>query len=124
MRNTTVLLLLAASLGSGCSEKPPEKPLTDLLSALKAKDEAARIVAAEKLGERGPTETGQAVEALMDTLTDRSPYVRRAAAKALGHIGSEARAAVPILRTALEDADDGVRLAAEQALKDIDRRHR
>ena len=60
----------------------------------------------------------------MDVLKDRSPYVRRAAAKALGQIGSEARAAVPALRTALQDADAGVRLSAEQALKDIDRRHR
>jgi HEAT repeat protein len=124
MRNQTVLLVIAGLLSTGCSQKPPEKPLADLIGALKAKDEAARMMAAEQLGERAPTETGQAVEALMEALKDRSPYVRRAAAKALEQIGPEARAAVPALRNTLKDPDEGVRLASEKALKEIDRRRR
>jgi HEAT repeat protein len=118
----TALLLSVVLLSTACSQKPPEKPLVDLVGALKANDEAARIMAAEALGERGPTETGQAVQALTEALKDRSPNVRRAAVKALGQIGAEARSAIPALQKSLKDPDDGVRLSAEKALQEIGRK--
>jgi HEAT repeat protein len=70
---------------------------------------------------------GVAVPALIDVLEGKSrrqpepaaSALRKQAAAALGDIGAEARKAVPSLRKALEDADEGVRTEASLALKKI-----
>jgi len=48
--------------------------------------------------------------------TDKAWDVREWAAKALGDLGTAAKAGAPALRTALDDPDDRVRAAAERAL--------
>jgi HEAT repeat protein len=60
---------------------------------------------------------GRLIERLADEDDDRC----REAAKALGDLGPEARAAVPYLRAVLEDDDPRVRLPAATALWKIDR---
>ncbi|SRR5216683_1041558 len=118
LRQLPVLLALLL-LSAGCSHKKEERSLADLLRALKANDEAVRIMAAEELGEQGLTEPGQAVPALRDALKDQSANVRQVAVKALAKIGPEARSAAHALKKALTDSDVGVRLAAAEALKAV-----
>ncbi|MFN1208730.1 HEAT repeat domain-containing protein, partial [Enterococcus lactis] len=50
---------------------------------------------------------------------DKSPTTRKAAAVALGDIGADARGAVPALRAALRDEDNGVRWSVAEALGHI-----
>ena len=47
-------------------------------------------------------------------------YVRRDAAKALGHFGADAKPAVPALQALLHDKEPSVRKAAAETLKKID----
>jgi HEAT repeat protein len=60
------------------------------------KKESRRGMACEALGLLGPAAVG-AVPGLMKAASDRDPYLRRAATKALGQIGSESEAAIPLL---------------------------
>jgi len=62
---------------------------------------------------------GADVPALVKQLRGDDPEARRAAAKALGEAGPEAKAAVPALAAALKDPDLYVRRFAAQALGDI-----
>jgi HEAT repeat protein len=105
--------------------------LSDNLDWLSPREYAARA-----LGEIGP-EAGEAVPALTRVLTESDAaaeakpastrerwrgyhaQMRAAAAEALGKIGPEAKEAVPVLREALEDKDEGVRQAAAEALQRI-----
>jgi HEAT repeat protein len=52
-------------------------------------------------------------------LKNQNTYVRRRAADALGHIGSEASSAVPALTEALKDRHSEVRASAASALEKI-----
>jgi HEAT repeat protein len=113
-----LVAFVVLSLGCG-SQGKPATPIADLLQALKSDNEAARIVAAEDLGEPSQADVKQAVSALTEAVKDKSPYVRAAAIRSLAKIGPEARPAVPAIQKALKDPDDGVRLAAEKALKEI-----
>ena len=56
---------------------------------------------------------------LSEGLRHAEPAVRSGAATALGALGPSARAAVPLLRSALDDPDPGVREAAARALARI-----
>jgi HEAT repeat protein len=69
----------------------------------------------EALSWMGP----DAVSALIAALKDRSPAVRRAAARALGNIGVQAQRARLALETAASDPQDEVREAAAKALQRI-----
>ena len=60
------------------------------------------------------------VNSLIEKLKDPDEEVRQNAAKALGEIGPEAKAAIPALREALKDDYKAVRKAAEDALKEIE----
>jgi HEAT repeat protein len=124
MNRQTVLWKIAVlvalfHLSVGCGQNKEQRSMADLVNALKANDEAARIVAAELLGEQGQMQPDQAVPALAEALKDSSANVRVTAVKALAQIGPEARSAVPALKKALTDSDQGVRLASENALKAI-----
>src|SRR5260370_36396051 len=94
LRQLPVLLALLL-LSAGCSHKKEERSLADLLRALKANDEAVRIIAAEDFGEQSLTEPGQAAPALRDALQDQSVNVRQVAGKALDKIRPEALSATP-----------------------------
>jgi HEAT repeat protein len=77
----------------------------------------ARESAAEALGRIGPKAAKTAVPALIKAAQDdKWPKVRRASLSALGEMGPSARAAVPVLRAALEDPDGFISLAARNAL--------
>jgi HEAT repeat protein len=124
MNRQTVLWKIAVLvvfffLSVGCGHNKEQRSIADLVLALKANDEAARIVAAEVLGEQGRAQPDQAVPALAEALKDSSANVRLTAVKALAQIGPEARSAVPALKKALTDSDQGVRLAAADALQAI-----
>jgi HEAT repeat protein len=102
---------------AGCGGKP-KKPVPDLIQQLKGPDEAVRIRAADSLA--SPPPSGDAIPALEQALKeDRSPYVRKAAAQALGAAGPAAQSAVASLEKAQADPDEGVRLAAKAALEKI-----
>jgi len=57
-----------------------------------------------------------AIEKRIEELKSDDSYVRFCAADALGRMGPEAEAAVPVLASALKDQDTGVRAAAAEAL--------
>ena len=63
-------------------------------------------------GYRGKTSIPQ----LIDCCKDKMPQVRWTAAVVLGNIGPDAKAAVPTLRTMLQDSDNNVRAQAQNAL--------
>lgn len=56
---------------------------------------------------------------LIQALRDRDKWVRLAAARALGEIGTEAKEAVPALIKAVGDEEEWVRFAAARALWEI-----
>ncbi len=59
------------------------------------------------------------IAALKYALKDSSPAVRRAAARALGDLGSAAQSAISALETAASDPQEDVRTAAGKALRSI-----
>jgi hypothetical protein len=61
----------------------------------------------------------RAVAPIQELLRDKGPYIRRAAASALGGFGPQARPAEAALKKLLEDEDAEVRTAAAEALKKI-----
>ena len=56
---------------------------------------------------------------LITALKDKNAAVRAAAATSLGQLGTEAKEAVPALRTAQDDKDRGVSRAARMAIRTI-----
>jgi HEAT repeat protein len=92
---------------------PRARPaLARLLDRLRRSDAATTA-----LVEMGPP----SIPGLTEALQDRSPVVRRRAAKALRWMGPSARSAVPVLVDRLRDPDAGARAEAILALGEIDR---
>ena len=56
---------------------------------------------------------------LIAALKDKSPEVRRAAARGLGNLGGDARSALPALEAAVSDPDETVRDAGFKARRKI-----
>jgi HEAT repeat protein len=83
--------------------------------ALKDKDPEARRLVIEALSWMGPI----AVPALIAALKDESPPVRQSAARALGNVGDQAKAALAALEAAASDPQEEVRTAAAKALQQI-----
>jgi HEAT repeat protein len=85
-----------------------KRSLAQLLDALKDPKVATRVEATEAIGQLGKaayTATPALSKALAD---DKDPFVRRAAAVALGEIGPQAKAAVPNLLAALDSHYENV----------------
>jgi hypothetical protein len=59
------------------------------------------------------------VDGFAKALKSKNPAVRKQAAIALGELGAKAKTAVPALRQALLDADEGVQAAAADALDKV-----
>lgn len=59
------------------------------------------------------------VSSLVKTLKDKDPNMRYWAAESLGHLGAEARPAVPNLIEALKDENKMVRMGAAYAIAEI-----
>jgi len=102
--------------------KSPEARSWDVLQqGLAEKSIHDRLMAVTALGNIGPNP--QAIKLAEAGLSDSEPEIRQAAATALGTM--KARAAIPRLRTALDDPTPQVGLAAAEALWRIgDRRVR
>ena len=81
--------------------------------ALDDPDEDARSTVVEAMGWMGP----DGVKPLVNALGDKSPAVRRAAARALGQLGAAARSAEPSLVEVVNDPNELVRKAAATALQ-------
>jgi hypothetical protein len=90
-----------------------------LLNSLHAPDARLRRTAAEALAALAKRPDQAVVRELTGALTDAAPAVREQAALTLMQFGPAAQAAVPVLRHAFQDADDGVRAAAAGALARI-----
>jgi HEAT repeat protein len=107
------LLILAFSVGSAARA---DEDVSSLIGQLRSGDEAARVVAAQRLASFGP-KARDAVEGLMAALDD-TPKVRLAAVQALGRIGPDAAPAARVLAgTLVNDAVD--RQIIARAMADI-----
>ncbi|MBI5576671.1 MAG: HEAT repeat domain-containing protein [Deltaproteobacteria bacterium] len=87
-----------------------------IVSALRHDSPEVRAGAADVLGDVG--DSGSVVH-LMRSLSDSDPRVRSAAASALGRI-KDPRAVGPLAKLSQDDADDGVRNSAKDALEWMD----
>ncbi len=98
-----------------------DRPASYWGRALRDREPAARTNAMKELADGG----AEAVPVLVALLPEgragnEDASARTAAVEALGEIGPAARDAVPALKKALYDADDGVRREAADALKRIE----
>ena len=84
-------------------------------NALQTPDAEARRMVIEALSWMGR----DAAPALIAALQDTRPAVRRAAARALGNLGTDAQSARSALETAASDPQEDVRTAAAKALRRI-----
>jgi HEAT repeat protein len=96
--------------------KPSVLPLSDLLGM---KGEALHIRVLDILGKLGPT-SRPSLPALIRTLRDDAPSVRRSAVEVIGRIGEGAREAVPSLLEMLKDEVPYVARSAVSAAAGID----
>ena len=94
----------------------PDARLQQLIRRLKSADDAKRIHAGLLLGQMGARE---AVPTLLELLHEQSVPNRKLAAWTLGNIGQGAVEAIPALRLAVQDTDEGVRKMAREALEKI-----
>jgi HEAT repeat protein len=120
------------ALGCGRSEPTPSAqstpdpdnpiiagvPLRSLLIELKGPDPERRRSAAMSLGKAPAI---HAVTPLIEALKDQDAKVRKAAARSLGVIGPEAKAAMVPLISALRDSNDEVKAAAAAAVREFGR---
>lgn len=102
-------LLRSSLLRSGSS-------LIPLLSSSLGRVGPKGATALDWIQERQATPSKEAIEALVDCLSDRDGRVRTAAGWALGQMGPNARAARPALTILLQDPEERVRSSAAQAL--------
>lgn len=118
MRN---ILRIVALCGLGVSTTAAfaaQPTLHDLIAAVNASDQPARLVALDSLGLMGP-KAAAAVPTIAAALKDSSAAVRAHAAQALGAIGAAAKPAVPELAVLIADPDRVVRREAIEAIARI-----
>ncbi len=101
-RVLTVGCCLVGLFAAQCEAQAPAQSFEELLSALEASSEEARVEAAAKLAELGK-DARAAAPALIKTLGDPSPDARSVAAIALGQIGSDDEAIIAALLILLDD---------------------
>ncbi len=106
---------LAAAFALLKIDPQSDAPHAVLIEAMR-QGEGGTIVAIGKLGDRATW----AVPTLTGLLKDQRPGTRRLAAEALTRIGPAARDAASGLRAALNDTDDRVRAAAQEALAAVE----
>ncbi len=113
---TCTVLLLCALLCGGCGRK---KSTDELLHDLKGAQERDRLVAVRLLQHR-EEDAARVVPALIESAKNKAVDIRLSAVIGLGYYGEQAKAAIPVLQTALKDRDARVRQAARTALSRID----
>ena len=111
---TSWLTLFACSgaLAFGVAAEPDE-----VATKLKAKEPAERVAAVDLIRNNGHKE---AEKLLLDALDDRDWEVMEHAARTLGKRGTVAKSAAPLSKLAIEGPIRRVRLAATQALAELD----
>lgn len=110
------LTQLARGAQTGVDGAPARMARETLCAALRSPDLLTRILAADSLYEVGDS---TCVEPLLGVLGDDEALVRKAALRALGRIGDADREA---LAAALQDPVDAVRVAAAEALANLNDR--
>jgi HEAT repeat protein len=91
--------------------------LPALTPSLKDPDGGVRSAVAWAIARiTGGQATQRAIEVMIAALKDKEPRARQDAARLLGDVGSDARAAIPALTAAQEDPNEDVRKAAQEAL--------
>jgi HEAT repeat protein len=111
-------LALLSLLGSGRSLSAVEPTVAELTAALPGGTEESRVKAIDGLAARGE-DAAEAVPALIQQLSAKSPTIRAHAAFALGRIGNAAKPAAAALTTLAKDEDQNVRRQAVQAITAI-----
>jgi HEAT repeat protein len=112
-RNVFSGLIFALVVGAASAAQADD--VTAWVEMLRTGDAAAKVRAADQLGDLGP-EARDAVPALSAALADSDPVVVGHAARALGAIGPDAAAAVEPLIKALSHENPQVRAYAAYAL--------
>ena len=108
----------------GTNAKPAMHSLIESIKAELARGLPAGgvvvVEATRALNAIGPDARDKAIEVLIEALQhNKKPLSRMDAAIALGELGAEGKAAIPMLKRALEDPEDWVRHSAAEALKKI-----
>jgi len=121
--HSSVRAAAAEALGA-LGDAAQESSVPVLVAALKDEHMCVRSASASALG-RLALESNippmQYAAALMECMNDREEHVRKAAAIALGHFGTNATPEVAqVLANQLEDRDEGVRWAVVEALGRLD----
>ncbi|MGA2501031.1 MAG: HEAT repeat domain-containing protein, partial [Tepidisphaeraceae bacterium] len=102
---------------------PDGRSVAELLNALNDPTSRARMLAAHALGRRNE-QSSQSIALLIAATGDSDPFVRRAAAMALGAIGSPASPAIPrlldMMRDGYENTDDIAAWEARCAILRLD----
>lgn len=116
-----ILFLTTLTLAWGGAGTPKKEDVPKYLATLKNSTNAKdRAFAAEMLGKRGAIRTSDvkdALEPLQKAMQkDSDANVRRAAAEALGNIGTEAETVVPLLLETLKDKNVPLKLAVITSL--------
>ena len=116
-QNSSVRLQAISALGQ--MGETAKEAIPALIPILADRADMARTAAATALSRIDPGKTKQAVASLLDDL--RLGSVNRSTVmSALGNMRTDAREAIPRLRDTLSDADPFLRLAAGEALRQID----
>jgi HEAT repeat protein len=117
-------VLFGLALTEGCYQQSPDPSPQDtarvLLALLDDPHESIRRTAAEALGKIGDH---RAISSLTQSLRDREPGVRAAAARSLGQLSPLEESTSAMLVELIRDTDAGVRQAAVQALGNADTIH-
>jgi HEAT repeat protein/serine/threonine protein kinase len=95
----------------------PEQEVLEMIEHFKSEDTYVRREAVKRAEYLGM----HAVPALMLSLTDKHPYVRRLSAESLGRVGTNAKEAIPALVKALNDDNPQIRQSITEALGKIGR---
>ena len=90
-----------------------------LIEMTRDKEPTIREHSAEAIGDIGSVVGQEAIKALVATLSDPVPRVRRDAVRSLGYIGPKARETLPAIQKLSEDPEEIVRQAAKNAIQAI-----
>ena len=124
MQPVRLCLAVTFAITFGCGPAVPKdryfkgQPVSHWLEALRNPDPKARQMAADVLGNVGPSDP-LVVPALIEAIKDKNAKVRDAAVLSLSRIGPDAAEAGPALRALLNDPDPLVRSHVQLAVERV-----
>jgi len=124
IKNTFVAVLIELCIVSMCtaqsaSHYKPDPTVAEWLDTVRNQTGPRRDFAAYALRDPGPRNASNAVQTLIDALSDKDSFIRRAAVIAMGEIRHDPDRMVPALVEHLSDVDQDVRENAAIALGKI-----